>query len=39
MMLVSNRNEGIAVLIAFAVGWPLIIAYLLMLVANLISAL
>jgi tetratricopeptide (TPR) repeat protein len=36
---VSNRAERVATLLAIAVGWLLILAYLLMLLANLISAL
>lgn len=39
MLPVSNRTERLATLIAIAVGWLVILAYLLMLLANLISAL
>jgi tetratricopeptide (TPR) repeat protein len=39
MLPVSKRNERLATLIAIAVGWLLILAYLVMLLANLISAL
>jgi hypothetical protein len=39
MLPVSNRTEGVAMLIAIAVGWLLILIYLLMLLTNLISAL
>jgi hypothetical protein len=39
MLPVSNRTERLATLIAIAVGWLLILSYLVMLLANLISAL
>jgi tetratricopeptide (TPR) repeat protein len=39
MLPVSNRAERVATLIAIAVGWLLVLAYLLMLLVNLISAL
>ena len=39
MLPVSNRAERLATLIAVAVDWPLILAYLLMLLANLVVAL
>jgi tetratricopeptide (TPR) repeat protein len=35
----SNRTQGVATLIAIAVGWLLILAYLLMLLTNLVGAL
>ncbi len=39
MLPVSNRAERLATLLAIAVGWLLILAYLLMLLANLVAAL
>jgi hypothetical protein len=38
MLPVSSRTERLATLIAIAAGWLLILAYLVMLLANLISA-
>jgi hypothetical protein len=39
MLPVSNRSQGIATLIAIAIGWLVILAYFLMLLANLFGAL